>query len=87
MEDYVYIFLSIYVHVLFKVYRSNKYNNLFQNVVYLAKIIHLTLRKIFLCDRNGGIQRRMLYNRQLPSCQDVFQFAHGFPVLGLHIAG
>ena len=57
------------------------------NVVYLAKILHLTLRKIFLCHRNGGIQRRMLYNCKLQGCQDIFQFAHGFPVLGLHIAG
>ena len=71
------IFSTIYLSI---VYRSNKYNTLFKNVVYLAKIIHLTLRKIFLCHRNGGIQRKTLYNRRLQSFQDIFQFADGFPV-------
>ena len=76
----MYQFNSFYCLYILLVYRSNKYNTLFKNVVYLAKIIHLTLRKIFLCRRNGGIQRKTLYNRRLQSFQDIFQFAHGFPV-------
>ena len=83
----MYQFNSFYCLYILLVYRSNKYNTLFKNVVYLAKIIHLTQRKIFLCHRNGGIQRRLLYNRKLSSCQDIFQFSHGFPVLGTHMAG
>ena len=47
----------------------------------MAKIIHLTLRKIFLCHRNGGIQRKLLYNRKLSSCQDIFQFCSWFSCL------